>query len=82
MSLEIVLRKFLLGDENEKQIREDKGIPSANQRAVNAAEEAGLCSCRRSDGIICGRTLMNPRAGFRCYPCYANYKDGKACSHG
>ncbi len=78
MTLQIVLRKLLLGDDAEKELREEKGIPAANEKAAYVAQRAGLCSCRRTDGVLCARPALGHK---KCFPCWSNDRDKRPCDH-
>lgn len=74
--LRIITEKILLGDDEAKRRQEEGG---ASGRARIVAQDQRLCSCVRTDGLICGRTLLTK--GPRCWVCYSNQLDGKPCDH-
>lgn len=78
--LATITRKFLLGDNEANRISEEHGTSVAQHHAQVAAGRMGRCDCARSDGIICARLLMMSK-GPKCYPCWSNSKDGRACDH-
>lgn len=81
--LRIIARKALLGDEEAQRLSEERGPVTTQRVAKNAAGRMGLCSCSRSDGIICGTRLFSEPARKLgvCYRCWASAKDDRDCDH-
>lgn len=78
--LRLITERALLGDEEQKRLREERGLDATRARAQIAAKDLRLCACARSDGIVCCRRLT-PRAGRICWVCWSKEQDGKPCEH-